>query len=288
MGADEIAQAARRYQAVTKRRLAARRAQERRFWIGVACAAVLHAALFVGIGGSLSPRQLGDPGASPDGIAVELVDAADLVEPEHRGPDNPPLSTGSVAPQPQPQQPPAEAGPLRHPSPRPHRHPRRRPQRSRRHPSSYRRRNRQEADQARRHPPRARRCRGLRTRWSWACPIRSFSPPGRSAAFARPPGITRSGENDEFGRGVIRALRRTMPGSDRLGQVTIRLFLSETGNIVEVRLDQERRRSAHGPECRVRGEAGELPDPARRRHDGRPHLPGDLRLSVSPLPFRRA
>jgi TonB family protein len=27
-----------------------------------------------------------------------------------------------------------------------------------------------------------------------------------------------------------------MPGSDRLGQVTIRLFLSETGNLLEARL----------------------------------------------------
>ena len=119
MGADEIAQAARRYQAVTKRRLAARRAQERRFWIGVACAAVLHAALFVGIGGSLSPRQLGDPGASPDGIAVELVDAADLLSRSTVAPDNPPLSTGSVAPQPQPQQPPAEAESTPPPEPAP-------------------------------------------------------------------------------------------------------------------------------------------------------------------------
>jgi TonB family protein len=52
----------------------------------------------------------------------------------------------------------------------------------------------------------------------------------------RPPGITRSGENDEFGRGVIRALRRTMPTSSMLGQVTVRFLLSESGNLVEVRV----------------------------------------------------
>src|SRR5262249_16567513 len=67
-------------------------------------------------------------------------------------------------------------------------------------------------------------------------PDAALAPAGRSAAFARPPNITRSGENDEFGRAVIRALRRTMPGSDKLGQVTVRLFLSETGNLLEARL----------------------------------------------------
>jgi TonB family protein len=58
-----------------------------------------------------------------------------------------------------------------------------------------------------------------------------------SASFSRPAGITRSGENDDFGRGVIRALRQTMPpprGSR--GRVTIRFLLSETGSLVEVRV----------------------------------------------------
>jgi periplasmic protein TonB len=57
---------------------------------------------------------------------------------------------------------------------------------------------------------------------------------GLSSSFSRPPGITRSGENDEFGRGVIRALRKTMPdmGSTR-GRVTVRFTLSQDGNLVE-------------------------------------------------------
>ena len=64
-------------------------------------------------------------------------------------------------------------------------------------------------------------------------------PGNRGAAVARPPDITRSGENDEFGRGVIRALRQTMPSPtprDWTGRVSIRLLLSETGNLAEVRL----------------------------------------------------
>ncbi len=60
---------------------------------------------------------------------------------------------------------------------------------------------------------------------------------GRSAGLQRPPGITRSGLNDAFARGVIRALQQTMPQLvDINGRVTIRILLSETGNVVEVRL----------------------------------------------------
>jgi TonB family protein len=66
--------------------------------------------------------------------------------------------------------------------------------------------------------------------------IPSIAPGGRAAAVMRPPGITRSGENDDFARGVIRALRRTMPTVDRPGRVTIRLLLSDKGNIREVQL----------------------------------------------------
>jgi TonB family protein len=60
---------------------------------------------------------------------------------------------------------------------------------------------------------------------------------GGGTAFARPAGITRSGENDEFGRGVIRALRKTMPDMDPArGNVTVRILLSQDGNLVEVHL----------------------------------------------------
>ena len=68
-------------------------------------------------------------------------------------------------------------------------------------------------------------------------PDMQFIPGGRGAAVTRPPGVTRSGENDEFGRGVIRALRQTMPSpTGALGRVTVRLLLSETGNLVNVQL----------------------------------------------------
>src|SRR5262245_15966157 len=95
--ADEVARVARRRQAIARRTLAARRAQERRFWIGVGCAALVHAMLFVGVNRSSSTRGLGDPTGERDGIAIEIVDAADL---ESRNsvalPESPPPSTGSV------------------------------------------------------------------------------------------------------------------------------------------------------------------------------------------------
>jgi TonB family protein len=63
------------------------------------------------------------------------------------------------------------------------------------------------------------------------------APPGRSAAASRPPGITRSGENDEFGRAVVRALRQTMPPPRGIfGRVTVRLILTQNGDLAEVRV----------------------------------------------------
>lgn len=63
------------------------------------------------------------------------------------------------------------------------------------------------------------------------------APPGRSAAASRPPGITRSGENDEFGRAVVRALRQTMPPPRGIfGRVTVRLILSMNGDLERVEM----------------------------------------------------
>jgi protein TonB len=252
MSDDEIARLARRRQAVAKRTLAARRAQERRFWIGVGCATLVHAMLFVGVNSSSSMREMGDAAGSREGIAIEIVDAADL---ESRNsvslPDSPPPSTGSVQPQPQPQpqpqrpqpqpeqpqQPPAEAEAAPPPEPPPP------PVPALKKTTAVEKAPDQPTPPE---PPKKQTPKTPPTKSAslprphdpleLSLPDSTFSPTTYSPGFARPAGITRSGENDEFGRGVIRALRRTMPGSDRLGQITIRLFLSETGNIVEVRL----------------------------------------------------
>ena len=61
---------------------------------------------------------------------------------------------------------------------------------------------------------------------------------GGSSAVQRPPGITRSGENDEFARNVIRALQKTMPRERATGRVTVRIVLSENGSRADVKLLQ--------------------------------------------------
>jgi TonB family protein len=62
---------------------------------------------------------------------------------------------------------------------------------------------------------------------------------GGASSATRPPGITRSGENDRFGRDVIRALKKTMPPNEGVtGKVTIRIFLNERGNIDKLQLTQ--------------------------------------------------
>lgn len=63
----------------------------------------------------------------------------------------------------------------------------------------------------------------------------SDSDPG-SSAVTRPPGITRSGENDRFGRDVIRALQRSMPRARAMARVTVRIVLNETGSRADVTL----------------------------------------------------
>jgi TonB family protein len=52
----------------------------------------------------------------------------------------------------------------------------------------------------------------------------------------RPPNITRSPENDEFGRSVLRALKGTMPRLSRIGRLKIRLLLDDQGKLRDLRL----------------------------------------------------
>ncbi len=66
-----------------------------------------------------------------------------------------------------------------------------------------------------------------------------FSAPqgGGGAGLQRPPGITRSGENDAFARGVIRALQRTMPHlREATGRVTVRIKLDTKGNLASTKV----------------------------------------------------
>ena len=232
MGADTIARTANRLPMVPRRRPAALKAESRRFWIGVTCAAMLHAALIIGIARS-SDRRVGEPEGSSSGISVELVDAADFLSRSTvQSPSDPsPAGPGSiVSPPPRPAEAPSPAraaepqtaaappievekpSPLSPPAPT----------------------KKESAPPAKAKPkPSPEPSPPLQ----FDFPDAMIAPSGRSAAVMRPSGITRSGENNDFGRGVIRALRQTMPTpSGALGRVTIRLFLSETGNLADLRL----------------------------------------------------
>lgn len=237
-------------------------AQDRVFWIGLACASVLHAALlFEATRSAASVRQMGEKGGRPDGISVELVDAADLkaknsfaeagaakgddrpaakppaeskrdqgekkkqtepkqaepaetktaaLAPPQEKPANPliekelkaPTSPWAVAPEALEKLPPPTQG-AKPSEPAPKALPK--PQKE--------------------------------AKLDLTMPELPAVPGGSGAAMARPAGYTRSGENDEFGRGVIRALRKTLPRPrDLRGRVTVRFLLSPNGDLVEVHL----------------------------------------------------
>jgi periplasmic protein TonB len=227
MGADEIAQAARRRHAVVKRALAARRAQERKFWIGVACAAVLHAALFVSFAGSSSLRRLGEPDASPGGIAIEIVDEADLLSqatlqaqqagaPPSLAQPPPPAATEPPPPTPSPPVPEPKKAVAIEKAPDPV--------------------SRPEPPTKQSTSPPAKTKTAMAPQLDLRLPDISSAPMGRSTAATRPPGITRSGENFTFGKDVIRALQRTMPASPLHARVFIRLLLNDRGNLDKVEL----------------------------------------------------
>jgi protein TonB len=221
---------------VLRMRSAGLKADSRRFWIGVAVMATLHAALIAGFVRS-APRYVGELEGSQSGISVELVDAADLQsrstvlppEPSVGGPGSSaaPPPRRDAAPQPEPKAaaaPPVEAerpSPLAPPAAR------------KDSPSAP---NKESAPAP---PTKSKPAPSLDPSPSlrFDLPDSAFAPGGRSAAVMRPPNVTRSGENDEFGRGVIRALRRTMPEArDTLGRVTVRFLLSETGNLIQLQL----------------------------------------------------
>ena len=203
--------------------------------MGLTCAAVLHVALIVGISRS-STRIMGDRVGQPDGISVELVDAADLMSKSTVAVDPTPPGSPSMAQPPRPDPP--------RPTPRPSE-----PEKTTARPIEP---EKPEAvplpgltPKEREAPPAAKSKPKPQPQsppqpdlpLQLNLPDMTFSPPSRSAAVSRPPGVTRSGENDEFGRGVIRALRQTMPRpTGTLGRVTVRMFLTEQGNLQEVRV----------------------------------------------------
>jgi periplasmic protein TonB len=237
---------------------------ERRFWIGLSCVALLHASAILGVGRSL-PRHLGERDGSPDAISVELVDPSQLGGPRA----SPPVAPAAIAP-PRPAAP-ANAGSAMNPPPAPSEdaaaaRPAAAPAAETAAPSvaapiledkkAAASASKQEAAasptpespappsaaQPEPSPSPSAEATGKakmspKLSLQLDLPPNFVAPSGLSTAAVRPPDITRSGENDEFGRRVIRALRQTMPPArGEVGKVTVRLLLSATGDLSELQL----------------------------------------------------
>jgi TonB family protein len=239
---------------------AARGRRQPVFWLALSCAALAHAALIVGVVRS-TPRYLGDPGGRSGAINVELVDEAELqsrASGSNTPPDTqpaPPVPAAQPAqpavepPQPEPASPseaeaaqqsaalpPTETEKPELPSlpdaaaePAP-------PQSAAKKDAAKKQEAAKPVAKPAIKPPKQ-----LDLSVPLGLTMRSASSGAKGGASSaiRPPGITRSGENDRFGRDVIRALKKTMPPPRGIkGRVTIRIFLNERGNIAKVQLVQ--------------------------------------------------
>jgi protein TonB len=246
------------------------------FWIGLSCAALLHACMILSVGRA-APRQLGERDGNPEAISVELVDPSELRGSPKSARPHQGRTTGDAAPSPPPAVPvnPVPATPSAPGVAPSSAAPSSAPPDQATAPASASPPSAEVPASAELPPPAV----GKKTATlstpeatSAAPPLGSIAPlsttppstptpdapksktqprpslqldlpadfatpSGLSTAAIRPPDITRSGENDEFGRRVIRALRQTMPAArGELGRVTVRLLLSATGNLVEVQL----------------------------------------------------
>ena len=223
------------------------------FLIGLFAAAAVHAALILGLIGSPS-RYIGDPEGSSRVINVELIDEAEFQNsaPSTSRPDNPP-SAATVAPPPQPEEPRPQPETPRAQPEEPRAQPEEPsasepdlPQKSAEKPPLETKKPKAPSPQD---TPKKRKVTEVDPNYELKPPApldlrvpfyaTTTGAQGRSSGATRPPGITRSGENDKFGRDVIRSLRKMMPPPRGIkGRVTIRIFLDEKGYIARAELVQ--------------------------------------------------
>jgi periplasmic protein TonB len=237
--------------------------QQRSFWIALACAFVFHSALLIEFNRSV-PRRTGSPDGSDSAIAVDIVTEADLksretvaLPPPGATPAPPPQPEVAPQPTPPPPPPPEAAEPTPTPPPEPQPEPKQEasppaaklalpdladvaplPEKVKPLEKET---NTEPAEKQEKPTPPEKKKPAPQARLDLTPPSNlrdtPSAAPGRNSSFTRPPGITRSGENDEFGRGVIRALRATFPPPAGIyGRVTVRLFLDMNGNLTDVRV----------------------------------------------------
>ena len=229
---------------------------DRRFHAGLALAVVLHSLLFAGFYGS-PPRHIGKPDGDANAVDVSFVSEDELrsIAAARAAPKAAPTPP---APPPQPPaeaapEPPAERTPPA-PQPPPSAQQQPQPEPTPEVPpvdesltlkpmedliaSTERKSQPRPAEPPKPQPP-AKQAQPERRRQAALdlSPPANFTFGGGGAAVARPAGITRSGENDAFARGVISALRRTMPQLiDTRGRVTVRITLGKDGELVSTQI----------------------------------------------------
>ena len=228
------------------------------FWIGLALAVALHGAPFLWFGHSSSApsmqQRMGERDGDPEAITVDVMDEtaiAALAPPPPTPPPQPESAPSPPVPVLEPPKPPTPAEKAKPPPPEqqavaapetpgdlpPERPPQKKPTESAElmkelvelfAPDPVR--NNQPRDTVPPTPPRdaSEPNRVLETPMEF-----QFS----SGGVGRPVDITRSGENDDYGRNVIRALKETIPDPHLLvGTVGIKFLLSETGQLLELQL----------------------------------------------------
>ena len=243
------------------------RPDDRRFALGLIAAIVLHAMFLVGFN-SQPARHIGDPSGAADAVGVDFISEAALkrmssvadssagqpapqtsstqpqppqpAEPQAQPPAPQPVETeaAAAAPQPQPQAaepvtPAPKAEDALEPAPqmkveekvevvRP-------PREAPKLPA--------QAEQPKPRPPQKQPTRLSKLDLSLPPSVTSGPSGGGGMGLDRPAGITRSGENDAFARGVISALQRNMPQlRDSRGQVTVRITLDMNGDLVRTEI----------------------------------------------------
>ncbi len=251
-------------------RIVPSRIDDRRFALCVLVALALHAALLINVN-SGAPKRLGASGGADDAISVSIITERDLkgqatVEDRAAGPlrptmppTPPPERPPAPAPTAQPTPPPAAEPPTEAPAdaapaaaraaapeqaratepadtagPKPTTEAKAKPEDPTTARDPTKETDKRPAPATKPAVPR-KPAPQEKTETARLTPPAIFQAPtgGGGAGVQRPAGITRSGENDDFARGVIRALQTTMPQlRNTYGRVTVRITLDMKGDLV--------------------------------------------------------
>ena len=237
------------------------------FWIALGFAALAHAMLIFGVAFS-HPRTVGDPNGDSKAIDVELVDSSELGMGE-KASTPPPSQPATPTQQPQPEQ-----KPQPEPEKQAEKQPEPKPQEAKEPtppekevpdetalpapalslaptPEPALPESKETEKPPHKAAPKAEAKAAPKTSTTKSSPPKtvdlsvpynlamqgSSGDEGGASSASRPPGITRSGENDRFGRDVIRALKKTMPPSyGTRTRITIRIILDGNGNVGQLTL----------------------------------------------------